>query len=68
MIMERFDHAIQKVMDKKKITGYNLAKRTGIDRSQLSRFLKEKEDIEGLSVFNVWNILDVLGFELKSPD
>jgi transcriptional regulator with XRE-family HTH domain len=68
MIMERFDHAIQKVMNKKKITGYNLAKRTGIDRSQLSRFLKEKEDIEGLSVFNVWNILDVLGFELKPPD
>lgn len=61
-----FRQIFKEAMERKSMTNYQLAKRTGIDRSQLTRFFKpDNEDLKGLSGFQVQNIFNVLGLEVS---
>lgn len=63
-----FRKAINEAMKIKKITPYNLEKRTGIHRSQISRFLNSEGDLAGMGAEYVQSCFRTLGIRLKLPE
>lgn len=60
-----FREIVLYAMRKKRMSRYELAKKTGIDSSQLTRFLKkDNEDLKHMSVFNLQTIFEKLGIGL----
>jgi transcriptional regulator with XRE-family HTH domain len=53
---------LKKILNREKVTAYQIWKDLGIDQGQLSRFLNEKE---GISLDKLEKISDYLGYDIK---
>jgi len=63
--MINFRRIIRDNLTERGMSEYVLAKLTGIDRSQINKFLKpDNDDLKGLSAFNVQNIFGVLQIKI----